>query len=227
MPRGPPGSWLVIVPPSPRQRPGRLAGDHTDTKTGDRETGADGDSSPRLMPFQPLGRSQRPGPVRHPSAGIGPGTIERPPVSPRGSCSFVRWNASTRKDSSAGRGRRSTWTAGRAQIRWNRSVGVGRCSPSTNRVPPWSSCLAGSRLANGGSLSLLAAPMEGLSRPKAGLIYASFSLPFCTPGGVRHALEEDPSGHRSRGTPCRATVRESRRMSSRAGERRSVRAGPA
>jgi len=51
-----------------------------------------------------------------------------------------------------------------------------------------------------GSLSLLAAPMEGLSLPKADLIYASFSLPFCTPGrfatlwkNIRRGLV--PGGH--------------------------------
>ena len=51
-----------------------------------------------------------------------------------------------------------------------------------------------------GSLSLLASPMEGLSLPKADLIYASFSLPFCTPTGfsklwknIRQGLV--PGGH--------------------------------
>jgi SAM-dependent methyltransferase len=50
------------------------------------------------------------------------------------------------------------------------------------------------------SLTLQAAPMEGLSLPKADLIYASFSLPFCAPeefprlwSTIRRALV--PGGH--------------------------------
>ena len=49
-------------------------------------------------------------------------------------------------------------------------------------------------------LTLLAAPMEGLSLPRADLIYAAFSLPFCAPDrfgalwkAVRRALA--PGGH--------------------------------
>lgn len=51
-----------------------------------------------------------------------------------------------------------------------------------------------------GRLSLLAAPMEGLSLPRADLIYASFSLPFCAPesfpalwSAIHRALT--PGGH--------------------------------
>ena len=49
-------------------------------------------------------------------------------------------------------------------------------------------------------LTLLAAPMEGLSLPRADLVYASFSLPFCAPKrfgelwrGIRRSLA--PGGH--------------------------------
>ena len=51
-----------------------------------------------------------------------------------------------------------------------------------------------------GSLALLAAPMEGLVLPKADLVYASFSLPFCAPSAfpalwrtIRRSLA--PGGH--------------------------------
>ncbi len=51
-----------------------------------------------------------------------------------------------------------------------------------------------------GQLTLLAAPMEGLSFPRADLIYASFSLPFCAPDrfgalwkSIRRGLA--PGGH--------------------------------
>jgi tellurite methyltransferase len=51
-----------------------------------------------------------------------------------------------------------------------------------------------------GALTLLVSPMEGLSFPKADLIYASFSLPFCSPkvfprlwANIRQALV--PGGH--------------------------------
>lgn len=51
-----------------------------------------------------------------------------------------------------------------------------------------------------GRLTLLAAPMEGLSIPRADLVYASFSLPFCAPDkfdalwkSIRRGLA--PGGH--------------------------------
>lgn len=51
-----------------------------------------------------------------------------------------------------------------------------------------------------GSLTMLVAPMEGLSLPPADLINASFSLPFCAPdrfeelwAGIRTSLR--PGGH--------------------------------
>lgn len=50
------------------------------------------------------------------------------------------------------------------------------------------------------SLTTLVAPMEGLELPQADLIYASFSLPFCSPGrfpalwsNIRRSLR--PGGH--------------------------------
>jgi tellurite methyltransferase len=49
-------------------------------------------------------------------------------------------------------------------------------------------------------LTLLVAPMEGLSLPRADLVYSSFALPFCSPdrfdslwGSLRRALA--PGGH--------------------------------
>ena len=49
-------------------------------------------------------------------------------------------------------------------------------------------------------LTLLVAPMEGLSLPRADMVYASFSLPFCAPDrfaalwkGIRRSLA--PGGH--------------------------------
>jgi tellurite methyltransferase len=49
-------------------------------------------------------------------------------------------------------------------------------------------------------VTLLAAPMEGLSLPRADLVYASFSLPFCAPEQFGHLWKTiqgalSPGGH--------------------------------
>ncbi|HTP54924.1 MAG TPA: class I SAM-dependent methyltransferase [Thermoplasmata archaeon] len=53
---------------------------------------------------------------------------------------------------------------------------------------------------HGPNLTMLAAPMEGLTVPTSDLVYASFSLPFCAPpkfpalwAGIRRSLR--PGGH--------------------------------